>query len=408
MISKSGPSKTKTRVTRSRLVPAHANEQYNAAGTLIGTYTGNIPFYLAEKNESITYTTKIKSQRHLSNVCIQKVTSTTYPGSPEYMVMTKPSGAYDRYYGGHSTGDLYHATAIGAFEALVSSGSGQALLGARGQEFINEAAERLRPDLTTVSIPNFLLDIKDLKALFKLWKSNLSLAKNAAGAHLNYKFGWAPTYGDISAMVDVIRNMQAKLKAFEDSLGRVFTRSTTIFQDSFESSGHSLPQSNVDLWWNGSITRTVTAHFKWRPKPLAVMGGMDKILRAYLDALGFELNPRILWDAVPFTFVIDWFFGVGSWLDNFKVDTLELPIEYIDSYLQYSESKKVASYVGMYYTNPSPFVAGSVWPPWTTTEKFFQRMPIFPDYATLAGLGWRTPTLGQASLLVSLATVLKK
>lgn len=135
------------------------------------------------------------------------------------------------------------------------------------------------------------------------------------------------------------------------------------------------------------------------------MANFEKVLRVLLDSLGFELNPKIIWDAIPFTFVIDWFFGVGSWLERFKIDTLELPIVYVDSALHYREDLRIESNcrfdVNSTQNKPSTRSAG-----WTTVEKFYNRMPIFPDYATLSGLGWKNPTRNQWSLLVSLGTVL--
>jgi len=42
-----------------------------------------------------------------------------------------------------------------------------------------------------------------------------------------------------------------------------------------------------------------------------------------LDALGVNLNPAIIWNAIPWTFVIDWVVNISSWLDNFKVGNLD-------------------------------------------------------------------------------------
>lgn len=42
-----------------------------------------------------------------------------------------------------------------------------------------------------------------------------------------------------------------------------------------------------------------------------------------LDSLGVNLNPAIVWNAIPFSFVVDWFIGVSRWLNQFQVKNLD-------------------------------------------------------------------------------------
>jgi hypothetical protein len=42
-----------------------------------------------------------------------------------------------------------------------------------------------------------------------------------------------------------------------------------------------------------------------------------------LDGLGLSLNPQIIWNAIPFTFLIDWVFGVSRWLGQFNVGNMD-------------------------------------------------------------------------------------
>lgn len=55
-------------------------------------------------------------------------------------------------------------------------------------------------------------------------------------------------------------------------------------------------------------------------------------LLGILDQLGFNLNPAIIWNAIPWSFVVDWVFGVSRWLDQFKLTLMEPTIN-IQSYL---------------------------------------------------------------------------
>jgi hypothetical protein len=47
---------------------------------------------------------------------------------------------------------------------------------------------------------------------------------------------------------------------------------------------------------------------KWRPD---VLDGLHTALK-YIHETGFELNPYVLWDMLPFSFIVDWFVPVGD------------------------------------------------------------------------------------------------
>jgi len=55
-------------------------------------------------------------------------------------------------------------------------------------------------------------------------------------------------------------------------------------------------------------------------------------LLGLLDSLGVNLNPAIIWNAIPWSFIVDWVFGVSRWLDNRKFLNME-PVTNITRYL---------------------------------------------------------------------------
>jgi len=46
-------------------------------------------------------------------------------------------------------------------------------------------------------------------------------------------------------------------------------------------------------------------------------------LLTFLDTMGVNLNPMILWNAIPWSFVVDWVINVNRWLDGRKVLNME-------------------------------------------------------------------------------------
>jgi hypothetical protein len=41
-----------------------------------------------------------------------------------------------------------------------------------------------------------------------------------------------------------------------------------------------------------------------------------------LDTFGVNFNPAIIWNAIPWSFVVDWVFGVSRWLDSMKTQNM--------------------------------------------------------------------------------------
>jgi len=391
-----------------RNVPASEQRDINTNALQL-TFGGG-PLTTHSGSSTIVYTTRSKARPSAANMCRHLITALDYSGDVNTVsrVNWADHGVYFNLYDAHTFSSVGHALAVTAAKTSFNTNIGDATLAASAQAFINDAATRLRPDLTTMSAPNFLYEIKQITSLVELWKKNLSLAKNLAGAFLNYKFGWRPTNGDILQMIDGVSQLEQKLREFVAHVGQIQSGQVTCLKETVTTSGLLTIDVNKRCKWFGTLTKSVAGFVVWAPQPLAVLDNFDKTLRGLMDVFGVQFNPRIVWDAMPFTFIIDWFFGVGAWLETFSVDALELPIKYVDSYLQYKESIKIESYS---YMDPglqpgNTQVGREVSGGWVTTEQRFQRFPIFPDYATLAGLGWKVPTIGQTTLLVALATVL--
>lgn len=63
-------------------------------------------------------------------------------------------------------------------------------------------------------------------------------------------------------------------------------------------------------------------------------------LLGLLDALGVNLNPSIIWNAIPWSFMVDWVFGVSRWLNDRKVLNLS-PVTNITRYLWSATNARV-------------------------------------------------------------------
>jgi len=391
------------------------SQYYNAAGALQFEFDAGASYLQYRDKATITYTRKRKTwHSQQSNFCLHtknSVRSTEGPYAAHKVLDIRPgfAGNYYLYYGGHTLNAAAHDLAVtAAYSAFgVTTGSNKLAAGAGG--YISEGFSKVRPDLTTVSVPNFIIDIAQLKALFKLWSRNLSLAKNLAGAHLNYKFGWKPTVGDVRAMLNAVISLEAKLKEFKEQCGVLQERNFLNERQSLQKSGTFNMGGDPAYFveWRAILQSVVQSHFKFIPRPLLALGGIDIQLRGYIDTLGFELNPGILWDAIPFSFVVDWFLNVGDFLNGIKIDALELPIELVDSAVSYKEIVEVGSNLTINPSSHPGSTAPDKYDTRVTKQTLFNRLPLDPDTALLQSLHWKRPTTGQALLGLSLATVLE-
>jgi hypothetical protein len=201
-----------------------------------------------------------------------------------------------------------------------------------------------------LSLVNSIVELKDIKTLSKTLEFVKSvprikeigrrtlrhILKGAADIHLQTAFNILPFLSDISGV-------QAALSRTERQVNDLVTRS-----------GH--PQSRHFAWkWREHDDVSDVSEAFW-PIPLSEVNNQrvnyylkrscihdvsvfhaqiqfnynftgyqvaHAQLLGLLDSLGVNLNPQIIWNAIPWSFVVDWVASVGRFLDQFKVLNLE-------------------------------------------------------------------------------------
>jgi hypothetical protein len=399
----------KSRSIPDTVVTVHGNEYYNSSNVL----TATDPTTACTKqqwSESIVYTGGLPGHtRQGANFCVHNKYYRAYTGdtsSPCVVVQLKANPTHTNYY--HVHGNVAGANhTLSETEAYAAFGvtTGAGVVGSSNtQGYINQTYLALKPDLTKFSLPNDLLDIGQMKDLLKVWNRSSSLVTNLAGARLNYKFGWKPTIGDLQALLDGLLEFRGAIAKFKYGTGQIISARKTILNDTVVKTGNVLQDANSHRVWHAEVQRKAHGYLVYKPLPMAVVGEWDETLRAILDTVGFELNPRIVWDKIPFTFVVDWFLNVGEWLESFKHDALELPISVLQVYLQYKERVKVGSWIqwndDINYTFRPGITAGTI-----SEHTFFHRVPGWPDLATFALLKAKLPSASQAINLVALGAL---
>jgi hypothetical protein len=74
----------------------------------------------------------------------------------------------------------------------------------------------------------------------------------------------------------------------------------------------------------------------------------NALLLGLLDAFGVNLNPAIVWNAIPWSFVVDWLWSVSSWLNRFQVQNMEPQINVLRYLWSVKRVRKITRYLSIY------------------------------------------------------------
>jgi len=166
------------------------------------------------------------------------------------------------------------------------------------------------------SIREFKLFLRDAK---KHVESPLAFMKWIVGVDLEWKFGLKPLLKDINTVHSLLGSREGLIQRL---CQQTFTR-RGIFSDSNTDTvvltsgavfgsyliGQTLSveviRKRLDTWVYGIVSRL-------DPARVPSLGDLDLAKLALVrDALGLRLDAKDVWEAVPYSFVLDWFLPIG-------------------------------------------------------------------------------------------------
>jgi hypothetical protein len=217
-----------------------------------------------------------------------------------------------------------------------------------------EVLARSNPSKPYISVPNFLYEMKDLPGMIRdmgrlnIQLQNLARAKksgnvspelmagHAAGHYLGAQFGWAPLISDLKKLLDFQKQVDRRI----NDLDRLFNKNGGLHRTVGKpnpkkgkpggfvvTSQEFNPQyvtESVFFGVAGNIVcnfhkTTVTKRWgsvRWTAVSLPSNRYTNKELQSLATRLvfGANLNPEAIWDAIPWSWLIDWFTNVGTFL----------------------------------------------------------------------------------------------
>lgn len=204
------------------------------------------------------------------------------------------------------------------------------------------AFSRLQPDNELLedsfSLANFMIELKDLRALaglgsvindanFDVGSSNLlttNQAESSASDFLGVNFGVLPVIGDIKKALVLMDKLEGYLDRWNEfaKSATVLDFHTTIYNRSTSESSsgsESYQYVDYDITHQAHTTRKAKAHLYVVPRPVP---DAERFKVKY-KALGLDNLTGIVWEAIPFSWAIDYFLNIQEWVEQFRgIDSL--------------------------------------------------------------------------------------
>lgn len=258
-----------------------------------------------------------------------------------------------------------HAVHYASFTSGVNAASASLDL-VQWSSLAAQALDTMLPSFHSKSnMVNFFLELRDFKRIFKYTQGRLIGKANALEAiggfnrldrpfkklsksYLSYQFGWRPLFNDIVSAIQVVSGFHQKFWRYIQENQKPQQSYYGVWIPGTES-GETIHWSNssgngpVGGWYgpwapkaslrvvlekSQGVRYHATCRYRYQiPDELRTAAGKTK---AFLDALGVSQNPATIWNAIPYTFLIDWVVNVGSYLDRLRVDNVPIKTEILD------------------------------------------------------------------------------
>lgn len=223
--------------------------------------------------------------------------------------------------------------------------------------------DALRPRLSKADGAIFLIEMKDaprmlqktagdFKRLFlsltgnkKIDLLNPRMPKEVADSFLNHQFGWAPFISDLQKLLTAFEQSDAFIQDITGRNGRWDHRSRVLQEDEVDGESSLLKGDGMKVVPSASplflsLVDTSTAGFVsfeyliqdvvrvwcsgdykfYRPEfdqAKENFAGIATRIKRQLVLYGLEINPYVLWKVTPWSWLIDWFFNVGPFIQSF-------------------------------------------------------------------------------------------
>jgi hypothetical protein len=305
-------------------------------------------------------------------------------------------------------------------------------------ELNDRALKAMLPQIKeNLSLVNSIIELKDLRSLPHLIRrfreivpfvtrflrtkksipSLIDFLRLPAETYLTYQFALAPLVRDIMGLYASLADYQAQI---QDLINREGKTQTHHFVWKWNEFPEFVEETSPTSGWDQPISVISDPSYIWRQKRTTITDGSEfhaeiqynynytEFQRTHasalrlLDRLGINFNTQIIWNALPWTFVVDWVVDVSQFLGYYgKVKNMEPTINILQYLWSIKRKRKVK--VDMVVDtasifNPYHYATGSRVSYPVVTETAYRRQVGLPGVSsiTTSGLSPKELSLGAA------------
>ncbi len=254
-----------------------------------------------------------------------------YPNPNDFQV--KRYRNYSWYASGR-IGNWWDTSNIRAGSGFPLSGSGIPSSGSSipsNNDAFAKGLYQSNPNRPIVDAPVFVFELRDIPKMLKGWgrviskrpsfsggKNLKELPRSVAQTYIEYQFGILPFIRDLGKILDFQAAIDKKLNVLERlGLPGGTTRSGLVWKDSVsQESGWvyatALYQESRRLRYATQVERHMWTSTNWKPAVPLPQTADDKRWLATRLAFGLDISFSTLWEAMPWSWLIDWFSNAGD------------------------------------------------------------------------------------------------
>jgi hypothetical protein len=182
------------------------------------------------------------------------------------------------------------------------------------------------PSKPVIDLPVSLLELRELPHLLKT--TGDTLIKTFAKNNLNREFGLTPLMSDAIGLMEFTKHTKKRVELFKQLREKPLCRKATLYESTITTEPGTIVPTNSapsqcqvnHVFKTYTTQRTVWGYVTWTPDSVFNKQNMeynDPALEflAKRAVLGTQLGLVTAWNAIPWTWLIDWFGNTGDWLE---------------------------------------------------------------------------------------------
>jgi hypothetical protein len=194
-------------------------------------------------------------------------------------------------------------------------------------DLYSKALANINPNKASWDPLLFLFEFKDFPGMLRGLGNVLSKKVgpgDVAGGYLAYRFGWAPLMSDLASLLQIAKLLEDREKLLSqllkgpvrvhrtltsgaDNLG--VSRFSIDLGTSTGGQSYRIPMESTEIetyraWYSARLNST------WTIPP-----GSSLQLEAALAALGLNAPAATIWNAIPWSWLLDYFANIGEFID---------------------------------------------------------------------------------------------